>query len=181
MTITKTLLAGFAATALLSGAASAADDQKPFDGVYAGAEVGVDWTKLAGQKYDSSLYYGGVLGMRRQADNDMVIGLEGTFGDTGYKTGAAGMNTDYEWGISGILGQAYGDNLFYGKVGYVETKFDATENAAGGTFRNGGWRFGAGYERALSNGLSLRLGGDYTTYGEGVKSWQTKAGLIARF
>ena len=183
MTFTKTLFAGLAASALLSGIASAADD-KPFDGIYGGIEAGVDWTKLAADtKKDRSVYYGGVIGYRTQNDDGMVVGLEGTFGNSGYKN-AAGANTDYEWSTSLVLGQTFGNdggNLLYGKAGYVQTRFDATDATSGGTYKDGGWRFGAGYERALTEGLSFRVGGDYTTYGQGVKQWQGKAGLIASF
>ncbi|TNE63663.1 MAG: hypothetical protein EP335_08875 [Alphaproteobacteria bacterium] len=184
MTFTKTLLAGLAATTLLAGAASA-QDEKPFDGVYAGVETGVDWTKMSGDnKFDRSIYYGGVLGYRVQADNDMVMGLEGTFGDNGYNSNRNGVNTDYEWSASAILGQAFGNSLFYGKAGYVRQKVDYEIEATCTTcvdHKDGGWRFGGGYEYAMANGISLRTGVDYTTYGDGVKSWQGKAGLLVTY
>lgn len=183
MKVLKTLIATTAATALLAGAA-AAQDAKPFEGMYAGAEAGVDWTKLSDtDQRDRSIYYGGVIGYRVQSDSNMVLGVEGTFGDTGYNRRDL-VGTEYEYSGSLILGQAFGadgNNLVYGKAGYARTRVDVAEGLGGGKTTEGGWRFGAGYERALSNGLSLRTGVDYTTYGDGMTQWTTKAGLLARF
>ncbi|WP_417457462.1 outer membrane protein [Kordiimonas sp.] len=183
MKFSSTLIAGAAAATLISGIASA-QEAKKFEGIYGGIEAGVDWTKLAiDGKRDRSIYYGGVLGYRMQSDTNTVFGLEGTFGDTGYKQ-LGQRNTDYEYGASLILGQAFGPdgaNLFYGKAGYVRTRLDFGDAADVGKTTEDGWRFGAGYERALSNGLSLRTGLDYTTYGDGMKQWTAKTGLIASF
>ncbi len=183
MKVLKTLIATTAATALLAGAA-AAQDAKPFEGMYAGAEAGVDWTRMSSaEKRDRSIYYGGVLGYRVQSESNMVLGVEGTFGDTGYNQ-MDSRNTDYEYSGSLILGQAFGadgNSLVYGKAGYARTRFDVTEADIEDSFTEGGWRFGAGYERALANGLSLRTGVDYTTYGDGIKQWTGKAGILARF
>ncbi|WP_262691289.1 outer membrane protein [Kordiimonas aestuarii] len=183
MKFTKTLIATTAATALFAGAATA-QDAKYFEGIYSGIEAGVDWTKMsATEKRDRSIYYGGVLGYRMQSDTNMVFGVEGTLGDTGYNQLDA-RNTDYEYSGSLILGQAFGPdgrNLVYGKAGYARTRFDLTDSTEGGAYNDGGWRFGAGYERALMNGLSFRTGVDYTSYGDGVKQWTGKAGLLASF
>ncbi|WP_417450829.1 outer membrane protein [Kordiimonas sp.] len=183
MKFAKTFVATTTVAALLAGTASA-QDVKHFEGIYSGIEAGVDWTKMsAGEKKDRSIYYGGVLGYRMQSDTNMVFGLEGTFGDTGYNQLDA-RNTDYEYSGSLILGQAFGDdgrNMVYGKAGYVRTRFDLTDSADGGAYNEGGWRFGGGYERALTNGLSFRTGLDYTTYGDGIKQWTGKAGLLASF
>lgn len=175
-----TITTAIAATLLFSGAAFA-QDTKHFDGLYGGIEAGVDWTKLATDvKRDRSLYYGGVIGLRTQMDNGFVFGAEGTFGDSAYNNRALGITTDYEWSTSLLLGSTFGDgaNLLYGKAGYVQTRFDP---AVGNSFNDGGWRFGGGYERALNDNLSLRLSGDYTTYGNDVGQWQSKAGLLVKF
>ncbi len=184
MKFSKTIIGVVAASTLMTAAASAADGDKKFDGAYAGVEAGVDWTKLAGDaKRDRSVYYGGVIGFRSQMDNNMVVGLEGTFGDTGYNNHATGLKSEYEWGASLTLGQAFGSdgaNLIYGKAGFVRARFDPT-SAEGDAFNDDGWRFGGGYERALGESLSFRVGADYTTYGNDKSAWTTKAGLIARF
>ena len=183
MTFTKTLIAATAAS-LLAGAANAADGDKQFDGLYGGIEAGVDWTKLAGEaKRDRSLYYGGVLGFRSQMDNNMVLGLEGTFGDSGYKNNAQNLKLGYEWSASLTLGQAFGRdgaNLVYAKAGYVETRVKEIDGEDVSS-KLDGWRFGGGYERALTDNMSLRLGADYTTYGDETSGWQTKAGLLLKF
>lgn len=160
-----------------------AQDATPFSGLYGGIEAGVDWTKLDGDvKRDRSLYYGGVLGFRQQMDTGMVFGLEGTFGDSGYNNKALGLKAEYEWSTSLVLGQTFGDgnNLLYGKAGYARTTFNPV-GTPNDSFGDGGWRFGGGYERALSDSVSFRLGGDYTTYGNDSEQWQAKGGLLLKF
>lgn len=171
------VLAATAATPAMS------QDNNPFTGIYGGVEAGVDWTKLAGDnKRDRSLYYGGVLGVRNQLDNGLVFGIEGTFGDSGYHNRAEGLRADYEWSTSLTLGTTFGDggNLLYGKAGYVQTSFDP-QGTEDDSFTDGGWRFGGGFERALNDRVSLRLGGDYTTYGNDKEQWQAKGGLLLKF
>ncbi|NVJ70559.1 MAG: porin family protein [Alphaproteobacteria bacterium] len=184
MKFSKVIMGAVAASSLFAATANAADGDPKFDGAYVGIESGVDWTKLAGDvKRDRNFYYGGVIGYRTQMDNNMVIGLEGTFGDTGYNNHATGLKSEYEWSTSLTLGQAFGSdgaNLIYGKAGFVRARFDPT-SADGDAFNDDGWRFGGGYERAIGDSLSLRVGADYTTYGDNKSAWTTKAGLVARF
>ena len=182
MKFTKTILTAAVVSFGVAGTAQA-DDDKKFDGLYGGIEAGLDFTKLNGdQKRDRSLYYGGVLGFRSQMDNGLVVGLEGTLGDNGYNNNAAGITSKYEWSTSLTLGTAFGDdgaNLIYGKAGYAQARFNPTgENNA---FNDGGWRFGGGYERAINENVSLRLSGDYTTYGDNKNGWAAKTGLIFKF
>lgn len=183
MKLSKTIFTTAAAATFLTAAATA-QEIKYFDGAYGGIEAGIDWTKLATDtERDRSIYYGGVLGYRVQTDNDMVLGLEGTFGDSGYKNDTTGANSNYEIGASLTLGQAFGtdgSNLVYGKAGYVRARFDPT-SASDDAYNDTGWRFGGGYERALNDNMSLRLGGDYTTYGDDKNGWRATAGLIAKF
>jgi len=184
MKLTKTLITTAALMASVSTATLAADDDKKFDGVYMGAEVGIDWTKLATDaSRDKSLYYGGVLGFRRQMDSGLVMGIEGTFGDTGYKNEATGAHANHEWSAGLTLGSAFGAdgaNLIYGKAAFVRTRFDAS-SAADDSYNDDGWRFGGGYERALNENVSFRLGADYTTYGKDKNGWAAKSGLLVKF
>lgn len=181
----KTMIAAatmIAASGTLATTANAQDGD-PFTGLYGGIEGGFDWTKLANDaKRDRSLYYGGVLGYRAQMDSGLVLGLEGTFGKSGYDNNALGIEANYEWSGSLILGTTLGDgnNLLYGKAGFARSNFDPV-GTPNDSFNDDGWRFGLGYERALSSNMSLRLGGDYTTYGNDVEQWQTKAGLLFSF
>ncbi len=181
MRITKTILTA-SVIALGLTSATQADDDKKFNGAYVGAEVGVDWTKIATPvDRDRSFYYGGILGYRNQSDNGLVVGIEGTFGDSGFQ-GPDGTKSTYEWSTSLTLGTAFGDdgsNLIYGKAGYVQARFNPT--GANNSFNEGGWRFGGGYERSISENVSLRLGGDYTTYGKGINGWSAKTGLLVKF
>ncbi|MEX0299394.1 MAG: outer membrane protein [Kordiimonas sp.] len=185
MKLKTALIAATAIVATTATTATFAQDDYKFDGIYGGIEAGLDFTKLANDaKRDRSLYWGGVLGYRVQMDSGMVFGLEGTFGDSGYKNNALGKHTDYEYGGSLILGSAFGEdgsNLFYGKVGYVRARFDETGVEGGTKHFDGGWRFGAGYEKSLSQNISLRLGVDYTTYNKDDKQWQGKTGLLFKF
>lgn len=175
----------FATTALVTAisAPTLAQDGDPFSGLYGGVEAGVDWTKLSGDvKRDRSLYYGGVIGYRQQLESGLVFGLEGTFGDSGYRNNAEGLAADYEWSTSLVLGSTFGDgaNLLYAKAGYAQTSFDPL-GTSGDSFTDGGWRFGGGYERALTDRVSFRLGGDYTTYGNDNGQWQAKGGFLLKF
>lgn len=166
-----------------AGTAVFAQENKPFSGLYGGVEVGVDWTKRAGDAdRDRSLYYGGVLGLREQTDSGTVFGIEGTFGDSRYENAALTLKSEYEWSTSLILGQTFGDgnNLLYGKAGYAQATFNPI-GTPNDTFNDGGWRFGGGFERALSERISFRLGGDYTTYGNDIAQWQAKGGLLFKF
>ncbi|MFC3051372.1 outer membrane protein [Kordiimonas pumila] len=183
MSITKTIIAA-SIVSLTAATATLAQDGKYFDGSYVGIEGGLDWTELAiDSNSDNSLYYGGVIGFRNQMDSGIVTGIEGSFGDTGYKNDLTGTHSNYEWSASLILGKAFGQdgtNLLYGKAGYVRTNFDATP-ADDDSYGEGGWRFGGGYERAVNERLSMRLGADYTTYGNDENAWQTKAGVLVSF
>jgi len=191
MTFTKTILAASLMTVAATTATFAADDRK-FDGSYVGIEGGMDWTKLETDgKRDRSIYYGGIIGYRTQMDSGLVMGIEGTFGDTGYNRPATGAHTNYELSAGLTLGMAFGNdgaNLLYGKAAYVRTRFDRS-SAADDSYNDGGWRFGGGYERAINDNLSLRLSADYTTYGkdkstiatEGRSGIQTKAGVLVKF
>lgn len=191
----KIMTAAITAT-VLSTTAIAQQDDKKFDGAYVGAEIGVDWLRFKSDttsdlnitdNSERGLYYGGILGFRTQYDNNLVLGLEGSFGDqdTDFVAPGGRLSTDYEWSASLILGQAFGsngNNLIYGKAGYANLRGEFNPTTGNTIHENdGGWRFGVGYERSLSESLSLRTGVDYTTYGDGLSQWQAKAGLLFKF
>jgi opacity protein-like surface antigen len=183
MKLTKTLIATATLIAATSTATLAADEDNKFHGSYVGIESGIDWTKLSNDaSSDKSLYYGGVIGFRNQMDSGLVVGIEGTFGDTGYKNELTGAHANYEWSAGLTLGTVFGSdgsNLIYGKAAYVQTNFDAGTGLD--NYTDKGWRFGGGYERAMSENVSLRLGADYTTYGNEADGWAGKAGLLFKF
>ncbi|UTW56599.1 outer membrane protein [Kordiimonas sp. SCSIO 12610] len=196
MKLINTFTTAIIGATLISGIAVAQQDDKKFDGAYVGAEIGVDWLRFNDSattnlgitdNSERGFYYGGVLGFRTQYDNGLVLGLEGTFGDqdTNFVAPGGTLSTDNEWSASLILGQAFGDdgnNLIYGKAGYASLRGEFTPTTGAIINDNdGGWRFGVGYERALSKSISLRTGVDYTTYGNGLTQWQGKAGLLFKF
>lgn len=172
-------------------------DKKHFDGLYIGAELGVSYLDLNGGD-QAGLYYGGLAGWRRQSDSGFVFGLEGTFGtsdnsiddDPGFTT-IAPLDFDHQWSAAATFGKAFGrskNNLIFAKIGYQESKFSFDLDNAPidvpdtflQTFKNDGLLLGAGYERALSDQMSLRLSADYGD-NSGSQQWQSKVGLIFKF
>lgn len=183
MKLTKNIIATASLITAFSTATLAADDDAKFHGAYAGIEGGIDWTKLSatGSK-DKSFYYGGIIGFRNQMANGLVVGIEGTLGDSGYKNDFIGIEGGMDWSAGLTLGTAFGSdgaNLIYAKAAYVETKF--SNETLDTSYRDGGWRFGGGYERAINSNVSFRLGTDYTTYGNDADGWAGKAALLFKF
>jgi len=176
-----------AAALMASSATVAADDS--FSGLYIGAEGGFDSTTFGGAK-DNTRYLGGLLGFRYQMDSNMVLGIEGTYGNSGY-SGSGGFDfstPDFgnEWTASGLLGFAFGDdndNLVFAKVGYTQTKFDIIDNDTDAVTSGDvtGLRFGGGYERKFGDILSVRLSVDYSKPESFFKQLQAKAGLLVSF
>lgn len=183
-TIKSVLLAGFAAVAMTS-AAQAAD--KNFDGAYVGAELGYNKFKFEDGLKDTGLYFGGVAGYRVQFDNDLVIGLEGRFGDTtadGDLTDAIEVKAGRQLGVDASIGLALGENkdfLAFALVGYSNAKVtgtiaDVTESATGD-----GYRLGLGGEYALTENVSVRVTGVLADYEGRAGDVQVNAGVLFRF
>ena len=143
MKLTKHIFATASLITAFSTATLAADEDKKFQGAYVGIESGIDWTKLSGDaSRDKSFYYGGVIGFRNQLESGLVVGLEGTFGDSGFAPEGSVFHSDYEWSAGLTLGTAFGSdgaNLLYGKAAYVETKFGSDTEGLSTT--DSGWRF----------------------------------------
>lgn len=182
MKFTKTILTAAVFSFGLAGATQA-DDYK-FDGIYGGLELGGNFTKLNGdKKRDRNFYYGGLLGYRTQSDEGIVLGLEATLGDTGYDNKALRRRSTYEWSTSVTFGSVFGaeeDNLIYGKIGYVQGRF-RDYGKTPRSFNDKGWRAGAGYERSITDNISLRLSADYTRFGKNANSWTANTGIIFKF
>lgn len=134
-----------AASALISVSINA-DDEKHFNGVYIGAEGG--YLDLAGIE-DGGIAYNGLLGIRTQMDNGLVLGLEGTFGSADIEF------LDHVWSVSGTLGMAVGAEkrgLLYIGGGYAKAK----ASGFGFTVTGDDYAVKAGYEHALNDTLSIR-------------------------
>ncbi len=158
----KTTIAALAAALISATTAVSADDTKKFDGVFAGVEAGyVDF----GSGIDAFIY-GIEAGYRKQLDNNVVIGIEGTLSD-------ADLNgVDFIWSTTATLGRAFGtDNkhLIFLGAGFAQLN---AENGTGEAFKAD-----LGYEYALDNGISFRT--KLSTYE--FDSVQVTGGLSYRF
>ncbi|TNE66645.1 MAG: hypothetical protein EP335_02845 [Alphaproteobacteria bacterium] len=135
------------ATLAIAGAAHA-EDEKHFDGFYAGGEFG---RTFSGGEDD--IYYGAVAGARKQFDNNWVFGVEGTFGT------AAIQHLDHIWTVKGTAGYVFGsekrDMVFVG-FGYVEAKASGNGISVKGSDVSSMF----GYERAMGSNISLRVKAD---------------------
>ncbi len=190
-----------AATALVFSTSSIAEDSKPFSGPYVGVEGGFGTIKNYARKHNSRWSIGGVAGYRHQFDNDLVLGLEGAINSVS-DIEASNFNTlfdwDYKptWSASAILGYAFGDgkkNLLFAKAGYSRLRYEVQlgEGISGealtfpagtlGKFSKGALKLGAGYERKLTDMLSVRIGADYTKHKDLHKQLEAKMALIVNF
>jgi opacity protein-like surface antigen len=142
---TKLMTATVAAAMLFAGAANAQEDNKHFDGFFLGGEFGHTFSDA-----NDDIYYGAVGGYRVQLDNNIVVGLEGTFGNADIQY------LDHIWTVNGTVGYAFGAekrDLIFGGVGYVKAK----ASAAGFSETGSDVSFIAGYERAVGDHVSLRV------------------------
>ncbi|MBL4790787.1 MAG: hypothetical protein JKY60_17630 [Kordiimonadaceae bacterium] len=188
---------------ILTSVAAIAEDHanKKFDGFYTGLEIGVssdNFISLLRQppNRETSLYYGGLLGFRKQIEGGWVFGIEGTFGDTGFSnTGdfpspvpidgidfdGISQTTRYEWSAGITVGKVFGadhSNLFFAKAAHVRTGREFIDI---NRFISSGIRFGLGYEKAISKSLSLRITSEFTDQVGTATSWAAKSGLIFKF
>ena len=157
-----------AMTALTLATPTLAQDKKPFTGAYVGAEVGV---------MDSEFYYGGLLGYRKQTNNDWVWGLEGNVGkyDIGDLEGLDASLTEY--GASAIFGKAMGKGLLFatGGVNILDAKvLNVSESDTG-------FKVGGGYEYKFNSRLSARAKGEYVNHGSGNDDIKGTFSIIFNF
>ncbi len=182
--VTPVILAGIAALAMTS-TAQAAD--KNFDGAYAGMEVGYNSFEFTDGLKEDAVYYGGFAGYRLQMDNDLVVGLEGRFGDSSATADLAAdveVKAGRQLGVDASIGYAFGqqkDMLAFAFVGYTNAKVTGTLADVSESVNGDGVRFGAGGEYALNKNISLRLTGAYADYEGDVNDIQINAGLLYRF
>ncbi|SDD53382.1 outer membrane protein [Kordiimonas lacus] len=162
--------------ALADAPQSSTIDTKYFHGPYLGVEAGLGMHT----EHDSSdldFQFGLFGGYRHQSDDGLVLGLEGTFGfpgtpDTRYAIFP--RSNRHHWSVMSTAGYAFGRNrrnLLFGQVGWsqVRQRVDLLELIDDGNGnlvptpsgeslyrRLDGLKLGLGYERALSERLSLR-------------------------
>lgn len=182
--IKSALFAGLAALAMTS-AAQAAD--KNFNGAYAGAEVGYNSFDFTDGIKEDALYYGGFVGYRMQMDSDLVLGLEGRFGDSTATAGYLGngeIKAGRQLGIDASIGYALGqkkDFLAFAFVGYTNAKLSTDVANVSESVTGDGVRYGLGGEYVLTENISLRLTGAYANYEGEPSDVQVNAGILFRF
>lgn len=194
MTHLTNCVTALAVGTLLAPAALA--QEKPFDGLFLGAEIGASIVDF-GPDGQSGLYYGGLIGLRQQSSTGWVYGIEGALADTdrsfdGDNNFGSIFSLDfkYQWSAAATFGKTFGsggNNLMFAKLGYNRHKYDfvlpdavspPSDFPASAT--SGGILIGLGYERAISGFANFRVGLDYAD-SDDLHQWQPKASLIFRF
>jgi len=182
--IKSVLLAGFTALAMTS-VAQAAD--KNFNGAYAGAELGYNSFKFTeGLKKDAA-YYGIFAGYRIQMDSDLVLGLEGRFGDSSATADFSNnieISAGRQLGIDATIGYALGkekDFLAFAFAGYTNARLTNRANNSDTSTTGDGVRFGLGGEYAVTENVSFRVTSAYADYQGDVRDIQVNAGVLFRF
>jgi outer membrane immunogenic protein len=163
------------------------DDSSPgvsidWSGLYAGLHGGYGWSRQAtglGQDIDIDGWLaGGHLGLQRQFDR-WVLGIEASYtggdldGSTTIGSGALAVNIATSVSdllmITGRLGYAWHDRLFYVKGGYASADVDFTITTPGGMYssnsRLDGWTAGIGFERMITRNVSFGLEYNYIDLG----------------
>jgi len=147
-------------------------EEKHFDGLYNGADIGVagDIGSEIGITGGSNYFYSAHVGIRRQTESNFVFGAEATFGDYSTSSSTPFLNytvksgIDYTWSLAGYMGYAFGNtkrNLL--KVGaayntiHTFSKFSTNHD----TRNINDVRAFIGYERVLTGGWHLRTSLDY--------------------
>ena len=127
------------------------------------------------------------LGYRYQTDNDWVIGIEGRFGDRNGELSDQNVEFKFDrlWRLLPTIGKTFGqngNNLVYGKLGVGGIRLDAKVNGTTLTSQNFEGVVGAiGYERALSDKLSLHTELSYISYDPDFDHWQPMVGVLVKF
>ncbi len=202
MTLNKYSAAAALAVATMAAPAFAQDD-KPFDGFYLGAEAGYDRFKVDNEisglidTKDSSIYYGGIFGWREQTSSNLVYGIEGRFGDNTAKvkgTISDGMESvdlrvtnGRQIGVDAIIGTLVNENtLLFASGGYVNGKLTVKleDNSIIGPLNlsdsDHGFRVGGGAEFRLNDQFNFRVTGHYQDVGS-TSNLQVLAGVILPF
>jgi outer membrane immunogenic protein len=182
-----------ATVAVLSGTAAQAE---PFDGAYAGVQIGWDKHALVG----NGLSYGGFLGYNKKVNDQFVLGLEGSLDFStakqtqtavnGGQTISATASFGRELGIAARAGFLASPNtLFYVKAGYdnIRIKLRTTGNVPG--FANltalsgntDALVLGGGVEQALNDTTTFRIGYDYANGADSYNRHRILAGVAFHF
>ncbi|HEX7743458.1 MAG TPA: porin family protein [Sphingobium sp.] len=163
----KTVIFAALAAAAVSAPAFA-QDAAPFTGPRAGVTVGYD--KLGGE---DGVSYGATTGFDLAVGSNVTFGPEVSFSDT--TVGGGGLELSRDLAASVRLGYILNPQfLVFGKVGYANTRFEASNSNAG--FSVEGVRFGGGVEYALNSNTYVSAEYQRTEYEDGINS--RDAGLV---
>jgi len=174
----KKIILAAATTAIMTTAAVAED--KNFDGAYGGLEIGynsLDFTDTIG---GDGFTYGGLLGYRRQTNDNLVYGLEGRVGEStsSYEGVGGELHAGRYLGVDAIVGTTFDENLLaFALVGYSNLRVSDGVDAVNGD----GIRFGLGGEYATGNDINLRVTGAYTDYEGDVDNFELLFGAVYNF
>jgi outer membrane immunogenic protein len=194
-------LFGIFAAADPAEAGNVFDDSSPgiavdWSGPYLGLHAGYGWTRQdagLGQDIDANGWLmGGHLGLQRQFDR-WVVGIEASYtgsdmdGATTIGSGALAVNIATSVSdllmITGRLGYAWRDRLFYVKGGYASAEVDFAITTPGGNFssssRFDGWTAGFGVERMITRNVSFGLEYNYIDLGGKNLSFSGGGGPVA--
>lgn len=207
MRILVTAILGALAALGLTGPATA-QSNGPFDGIYAGGQVGWESIDLSADdrgftaSEDNGITYSVVGGYRRQFDTGWVGGIDVSLGrSTADGTmivtldeGPAGFTVDSDWqyGMDVNVGYRLTRNtLLFGRVGYRWLELDVHPGGEGGAaFADAAsrtlddLRFGGGVEVAFTDQINIRVTGNYVDYGSEtveMKTYGFKAGAVYHY
>lgn len=176
------LLAAVAAASM--SAPAFAQDSAPFTGARVEAVVGYDKIDLniAGAENPDGLMYGVAAGYDLQVGG-AVVGLEGEYTDSDTRLAALGasVETDRDLYVGGRVGFAAGRALVYGKAGYTNARFEASNGVVRASDTLDGVRVGGGVEMSLTGGLFAKAEYRYSNYSDDVERHQGLAGVGFRF
>lgn len=162
-------------TLLLASTCLHAEEGNNFNGTYLGADIGIE--------DGGDLYYGGHLGYRHRTNNNLVFGAEGSFGDfsSSLETASFSSSIDHTWSATAHVGFVVDkNNLFYVGAGYQEVRASISGLGLNASGSSGGVRGLVGYERAIYDGLNVRLQGSFNDV-DGADVYVFTSGLSLSF
>lgn len=174
----KRLLAIFAATMLLAGAANAADilgvdgslldppSHAKFTGLYGGLIGGGEIEAISAETFDGisadGLIGGGVIGFDAACGAKLRCGawIEGGVSNVATTFGSHNLILQDYFGAAGVrLGVVHGNSLIYARAGYQLAEWSSDLITVNISTQS--WMFGGGIETELSKNLSIGANVDY--------------------
>lgn len=172
----KTVIFAAAAAVAAVSAPAFAQDAAPFTGPRAGVTVGYDSV----EDFKDGVSYGVSAGYDVALTPSITFGPEVTLGDTTSDFDAAGVEVSRDLAASVRLGYILNPQvLLFGKVGYANTRFEASNSNAG--FALEGVRFGGGVEYAFNGNVYISAEYQRTEYEDNGSRDAAVVGIGFRF